>query len=413
MATALLILLLLLICGVIAYVGDWLGRRMGKKRLSIWGLRPRHTAILVTVVTGVVIALITIAAAVALLPGFRDVVRRGEQLVHDNRKLVNRKNKLLAKEKALVDEQAVLEQELVRVRIALSDSQESLRPLRAEQERLRISNSRLEAERGRLASTNRRLSMQISRLEKEQRTLTSQKARLTAQVDSLRENANLFETGILIARKGAPLTKPRPIPAKAPRPVIRRALDGLLEEARHELLRRHSAEDLRPAQPLYLLRAVGDAAGATDEARLRSEVIREAAGLGGENVVMRIRAAQNTPAGKSVPILVDVYVDERVYRAGEIVAASNIEAGASEGVVFGDMLDLLRKARTSALQPPRAIIPDESGEVGDVSFDELLAITRRVRSMGGTVLVQARAKQETRRSGPLNLEFALQTEPPQ
>jgi hypothetical protein len=49
MGTAFLILLLLALCGFIAYIGDLLGRRFGKKRLSIFGMRPKHTAILLTV----------------------------------------------------------------------------------------------------------------------------------------------------------------------------------------------------------------------------------------------------------------------------------------------------------------------------------------------------------------------------
>src|SRR3712207_8674593 len=50
------ILLLLALCGFIAYIGDLLGRRLGKQRLSVFGMRPKHTAILLTIVTGALIA---------------------------------------------------------------------------------------------------------------------------------------------------------------------------------------------------------------------------------------------------------------------------------------------------------------------------------------------------------------------
>ena len=48
-----LILVLAVVGGVIAFIGDRLGTRIGKRRLSIFGLRPRHTAVVVTVFTGV------------------------------------------------------------------------------------------------------------------------------------------------------------------------------------------------------------------------------------------------------------------------------------------------------------------------------------------------------------------------
>src|SRR3954462_14799497 len=87
MGPAFSILLLLVLCGFIAYVGDLLGRRLGKKRLSIFGLRPQHTAILLTIVTGILIATVTFAAALVTVPGFAEVVTRGERLYHENQTL--------------------------------------------------------------------------------------------------------------------------------------------------------------------------------------------------------------------------------------------------------------------------------------------------------------------------------------
>ena len=40
-----LIFVLAVVGGVIALIGDRLGTRIGKKKLSIFGLRPRHTAV--------------------------------------------------------------------------------------------------------------------------------------------------------------------------------------------------------------------------------------------------------------------------------------------------------------------------------------------------------------------------------
>lgn len=57
----LLIISIIVISGVVAYLGDVLGRRIGKQRLSVLKLRPRYTAILMSIITGVIIATITLA----------------------------------------------------------------------------------------------------------------------------------------------------------------------------------------------------------------------------------------------------------------------------------------------------------------------------------------------------------------
>lgn len=61
----LLIPVLALASGLIAWVGNAVGRRVGKNRLSLFGLRPRTTAQVVTVVTGVLINLVTVGAVLA------------------------------------------------------------------------------------------------------------------------------------------------------------------------------------------------------------------------------------------------------------------------------------------------------------------------------------------------------------
>ncbi len=54
------ILLLIIVSGVIAYIGDYIGRSIGRKRLRLLKLRPRYTAIIFTVITGVLIALTSV-----------------------------------------------------------------------------------------------------------------------------------------------------------------------------------------------------------------------------------------------------------------------------------------------------------------------------------------------------------------
>jgi len=58
------ILLLLILGGILSTLGDRLGTRVGKARLSIFKLRPKSTAILITVFTGSIISAISFATMV-------------------------------------------------------------------------------------------------------------------------------------------------------------------------------------------------------------------------------------------------------------------------------------------------------------------------------------------------------------
>ena len=62
----LLILAVLLLGGVLATIGDRLGSRIGKARLSLFQLRPRSTAVLITVFTGSLISALTLGLMLAV-----------------------------------------------------------------------------------------------------------------------------------------------------------------------------------------------------------------------------------------------------------------------------------------------------------------------------------------------------------
>jgi uncharacterized protein (DUF3084 family) len=57
--------LTILVC-VIAYVSDNMGKKLGKKRISLFGLRPRQTATALTMATSVGIMLVTLAVGDAV-----------------------------------------------------------------------------------------------------------------------------------------------------------------------------------------------------------------------------------------------------------------------------------------------------------------------------------------------------------
>ncbi|HEY9836231.1 MAG TPA: DUF3084 domain-containing protein, partial [Vampirovibrionales bacterium] len=66
-----LILAVLVLGGLLATLGDRLGTKVGKARLSLFGLRPRQTATVVTIVTGLMIAASTLSILFATSKSLR------------------------------------------------------------------------------------------------------------------------------------------------------------------------------------------------------------------------------------------------------------------------------------------------------------------------------------------------------
>ncbi len=105
MSTPLFLLLGLTIATcVIAYWSDNLGKKLGKKRVTLFGLRPRQTATLMTMTSSVVIMLFTFGALLATNSGLRNALLRYDTERADNLKLRESNKELRSEQKTLQDE---------------------------------------------------------------------------------------------------------------------------------------------------------------------------------------------------------------------------------------------------------------------------------------------------------------------
>src|SRR5262245_23791402 len=67
--------------GACAWLADWLGYKIGKKKLSIWHIRPRHVARITVVVAGMLIPVLTILIFYAVSSEFRMWLSKGSEAV--------------------------------------------------------------------------------------------------------------------------------------------------------------------------------------------------------------------------------------------------------------------------------------------------------------------------------------------
>jgi len=119
--------------GVIAVQGDKVGKMLGKKRLSIFGLRPRHTASLGTVLVGVSISTLTIIAVMGASSGVREWVLKGPSLLQEANerltKLVGEANNASVRNKDLANKNTKMTRDLASRQQELQAAQANLTAL--------------------------------------------------------------------------------------------------------------------------------------------------------------------------------------------------------------------------------------------------------------------------------------------
>ncbi|MEH2142733.1 DUF3084 domain-containing protein [Nostoc sp.] len=114
-----LIAAILILGGVIATVGDRIGTRVGKARLSLFNLRPKNTAVLVTIFTGGLISASTLGILFTADEGLRKGVFELEDIQTDLRQ----KREQL---KTAETQKSQVESELNQARIAQAKAQQDL-----------------------------------------------------------------------------------------------------------------------------------------------------------------------------------------------------------------------------------------------------------------------------------------------
>jgi hypothetical protein len=161
-----LLTLILLLSALVAYLGDRVAKWAGKRHYRLFGLRPRQTATLVAVMTGVGIALFSYL-------GFLLVFREARETILEAQAVREERDRLKGEREALLRAKEAMEAEAAR---ALSE----LNALRAERKELLKALEEAEALKGRLMAEARGLQAQVAALGKEKARLEEEKTRLAA-----------------------------------------------------------------------------------------------------------------------------------------------------------------------------------------------------------------------------------------
>ncbi|MEH2325161.1 MAG: DUF3084 domain-containing protein [Nostoc sp.] len=173
-----LIAAILILGGVIATVGDRIGTRVGKARLSLFNLRPKNTAVLVTIFTGGLISASTLGILFAADEGLRKGVFELEDIQTDLRQ----KREQL---KTAETQKSQVESELNQARIAQTKAQQDLQVINQYLQAANAKQRQTQAQLNRTISQQAQTQTQLQRTQGQLEQVVPQYQKAIAELQSV------------------------------------------------------------------------------------------------------------------------------------------------------------------------------------------------------------------------------------
>lgn len=430
----LLIIALVIMSGVIAYVGDIVGRRMGRKRLSIFGLRPRHTAIVISVAAGMLITIFTLGAAMAVSKDVQDGFLRVAQMRQEQRALTQRLSSLggdlKQSEEALAHARRDAETQLAELGAAKSELQETKGKLdeigvalKEEQERL----ARAFAEEKRMTAVIERQRVTLTDLGTKYADLRTTYQKLLRDIDKLEAWREWLTRGV-VSERGTPILfganqalGAEVIDGRAPVATVREKLNAFAQRL-DQMVRTAGAVPLAGDERAVVIgKPLPDAEAGTLTWASPEQVLNAIAdGVreSGREVIVRAFSVMNTHTGEPVPVDFKLFHNELVFRRGEVLAETILDGRLSPPALMEALVSLLRdevgeKARASNVMPRPGsggsnVFGSPREAVGQMSFEKLFAAIERLAQVRGPARVTAVAAADVWTIGPLEADLVVE-----
>lgn len=404
----LLILVLVITGGAIAFIGDRLGSKVGKKKLSLFGLRPRHTSIIVTIVTGILITTTTLGVMAAASKDVRTALFGMEKLnrtMQETRaRLSETQEDLLSAQQQKADADAALDasqQEVGKLEARQSE-------LEAEQARLQQGNLLLEQAKTALMARNDALAQTNASLLGENQTITAKNSlllgdnakltqtneQLTGEKKDLEQQTEALKSGLISIREGDIVFRAGEVIASGvirggrPESEVRTDLTTLAQLASRNVTVRLGEN--KDEQDIWIYRPEFDAAVKTIAAAQ-------------QDMVVRIVASGNQIRGEEIRASLELYKNSVIYQPKEfIIARAYTLDGSQKGAAEQTLMSFLQEVNEAATM--KGVLQDPiRGTVGVISADEFYDVVNRLLPIRGKAVLSAYAKQATDALGPLRL----------
>jgi len=369
MYSFILVFTLILISGLIAFVGDWIGLKIGKKRVTIFGLRPHYTAIVITIISGMLIVIITVSILAISSNDVRTALFGMEQL---KERLSN-----LSRQVELSNTQlSSTKEELKKKTTELQEMEEKYQAL---SEDIKNKTSQLEE----LSKIREGLIEEKDKLDKEVEELNAAIKALYSGIAWIREGEVIFESDEQIAL--AIIQGQRPVEE------IKEELIRFLNEASNRVLTMGAKIDERTNQALII-------------SQEEFENITQRIYDSDKEMIVRLLSSINVIKGEPVVAYFNLLENKLLFKLDEEIISEEIESSEVYSEVEKQLFSLLRKVNIIAVQ--EGIIPDpKTSFVGTVSAINLYNTVRTIVESGKKMKVTAISVNDTWSMGPLRVRM--------
>lgn len=451
MMTSALVLIaaILLLGGLLAALGDYLGTKVGKARLRIFNLRPRQTATFVTIFTGTLIATTTLGILFATSESLRkgifrldEYLNRLQDVREELAEAIRDREKVeaeLAKAQQRLDEvngnfQAT-QQELDRVSQELNQLKQQLSALKQERENLLAQRNTLEQQ---ILEKDQELASQKKELEAtEERLQTLEKQRNHLQAEIKKQDEQIAELDAIIKKRDEVLAFQEEKVTSLEKKITEsrkqiQALEQYYENyqalrqgnvalAKGEVLSFAVVEIKNPQQTEEIIKQIlrqanYNAIKATQPGntnfnqkilRIRKSQIQrleEILKTGKQYVVQIVTAGNYLTGEKKISVFADVVLNQRIFEEGETVASLSLSPQEVQQGELSERIDLLLAA--SRFRARRA------GVVGNIfvgqSSVEVIQFLEKVAKLNQPYdNISAIASKTTYTAGPLELQLKV------
>ena len=388
-----LMFLLAVMGGIIAFIADKLGSKIGKKKLTVFGLRPHDTSVLLTVLSGMLISLFSVGILAVSSESARTALFGMEKLQKELFRLTAEKSNA--------------EEEYNKAMVSLKEKNAAIAKL--DKEIQRVNEDKATAE-GNLAAANNSLNEVRGQYEATQgalvnaknevQSLTEARNKLNEEIKGLKQETKALEQGLAVMRGGQMMYGSGEI-----------VFVGILQGGRSEEENLKQMKWLFESANTSAMNRIGLDPGSKaslvwvpeEESVRLLRILEKAKG----NVLVRMRSLANTVIGQPVLCAMEVIPNRLIFKDGEKIYQKVIDINGKEMTPDQSFMTFLQEINERSVKA--GVLPDPmTGKVGNMSAVTMVETVTKMQRMGGKILLTAYADGNITTAGPVQLRLRLE-----
>lgn len=408
--------------GIIAYLGDKIGSRVGKQKIKLFGMRPKYSSILITILTGICIAAVTLGVMSILSENVRIALFGMHQLQMQKAQLEAQKEELLkqaqslgkeledknqliaANEELLRTQQEQLDGKNEQIRLTqldLQQAQDARDSIAQQLTVMQVALDEAKAVRDKAESDRTIAEAERDAARRELAMLEDTKAKMMQTITVLDKRIRLLNETMTNIREGTVMFRVGEVLSSF---VISGGLSE--EQTKEELSQGMSQTNTMIARHL----GIQDANTillyiAPDEFTNTVQQLQQSKK---EKKLVRIIAAGNIMVGEPALVHVEVYNNQLIYHQGDVVYEERLSRRDAKGSAEFQVMRFLHNVNQQAQL--QGLLPDPlTGNVGALTATEMFDTISKLKSYSdGDVILRARALDDTYTAGPLQIDITVE-----